>query len=38
MAFHEDIDYSEPVEFMKGFDVLEHEIKYFLVNKSLEEI
>jgi len=38
MAFHEDIDYSEPVEYLPGFEVSEKEIKEFLINKSLENI
>jgi len=36
IAFHEDIDYSEPVEYLKGFDVNETDIKCFLIEKSLE--
>jgi hypothetical protein len=38
MAFHEDIDYSEPVEYLLGFESPEKEIKEFLINKSLENI
>jgi len=38
MAFHEDIDYSEPVEYLPGFEYPEKEIKEFLINKSLENI
>jgi len=38
MAFHEDIDYSEPVEYLPGFEVHEKEIQEFLINKSLENI
>jgi hypothetical protein len=38
MAFHEDIDYSEPVEYLPGFEVPEEEIKTLLINKSLENI
>jgi hypothetical protein len=38
LAFHKDIDYSEPVEFMPGFAVDEQEIKDFLIDKSLQEI
>jgi len=38
MAFHEDIDYSEPVEYLPGFETNEKEIKEFLINKSLENI
>jgi hypothetical protein len=38
IAFHEDIDYSEPVEYLPGFEVRENELKTFLINKSLENI
>jgi hypothetical protein len=38
MAFHEDIDYSEPVEYLPGLEVSEEEIKTLLINKSLENI
>jgi len=38
MAFHEDIDYSEPVEYLPGFEIPEIELKEFLINKSLENI
>jgi len=38
LAFHKDIDYSEPVEYMPGFEVSEQEIKDFLIDKSLQEI
>jgi hypothetical protein len=38
MSFHEDIDYSEPVEYLPGFEVTEKEIKDFLINKSLENL
>jgi hypothetical protein len=38
MAFHKDIDYSEPVEYLPGFEVKENEIKTFLINKSLESL
>jgi len=38
LAFHDDIDYTEPVEYMNGFDVNEKEIKRFLIEKSLEAI
>jgi hypothetical protein len=38
MSFHEDIDYSEPVEYLPGFEVTESEIKEYLINKSLENI
>jgi hypothetical protein len=38
LAFHKDIDYSEPVEYMSGFEVGEQEVKDFLIDKSLQEI
>jgi len=38
MSFHEDIDYSEPVEYLPGFEVPENTIKDFLINKSLENL
>ena len=38
LAFHKDIDYLEPVEYMPGFEVDEQEIKDFLIDKALQEI
>jgi len=38
LAFHDDIDYTEPVEFINGFSVNETDIKCFLIEKSLDEI
>jgi hypothetical protein len=38
LAFHKDIDYSEPVEYMPGFEITKQEIKDFLIDKSLQEI
>ena len=38
LAFHKDIDYSEPVEYMPGFDVAEQDVKDFLIDKSLQDI
>ena len=38
LAFHDDIDYSEPVDYMNGSDIDEKEIKRFLIDKSLEVI
>jgi hypothetical protein len=38
MAFHEDIDYSEQVEYLSGYEVPDSIIKEFLINKSLENI
>jgi hypothetical protein len=36
LAYHKDIDYSEEVEFLPGFETGEDEIKTFLIDKSLE--
>ena len=36
LAFHKDIDFSEPIEFMAGFKTKEQEIKNFLIDKALE--
>ena len=38
LAFHKDIDYSEPIEYMPGFNVDEQEVKDYLTDKSLQEI
>jgi hypothetical protein len=38
LAFHKDIDYSEPVEYLPGFEVNDQGIKDFLIDKSLQEI
>ena len=38
LAFHEDIDYSEPIEYMPGFEASGREIKDFLIDKSLHGI
>jgi len=38
LAFHKDIDYSEPVEYMQGFEVDGQKVKEFLIDKSLQEI
>jgi len=38
LAFHEDIDYSESVEYMTGFNVDEQDVKKFLIDKSLQNI
>jgi len=38
LAFHKDIDFSEPVEYMTGFEVDEQVVKDFLIEKSLQEI
>jgi hypothetical protein len=36
LAYHKDINYSESVEYMPGFDVKEEVVKAFLVDKALE--
>ena len=38
LAFHKDINYSEPVEYLPGFEVDDQTIKEFLIDKSLQEI
>ena len=38
LSFHKDIDYSEAVEYLPGFEVGEQEIKDFLTDISLQEI
>jgi hypothetical protein len=38
LAFHKDIDYSELVEYMPGFNVVEQDVKDFLIDKSLQDI
>ena len=38
LAFHKDIDYSEPVEFLPGFEVGEQEMKDFLIEVALQEM
>jgi len=38
LAFHDDIDYSEPVEYLYDFNISEQDIKSFLIQKSLEDI
>ena len=38
LAFHEDIDYSEPIDYMPGFCVHEHKVKELLIDKSLQGI
>jgi len=36
LAFHEDINYREPVEYMPGFEVDKQVVKDFLIDKALE--
>jgi hypothetical protein len=36
LAFHKDINYSEPVDFMDGYEETEEVIKAFLIEKALE--
>ena len=38
LSFHKDINYSEAVEYLPGFEVSEQKIKDFLTDKSLQEI
>ena len=38
LAFHKDIDYSEPIEYLPGFETDEQAVKDFLIDKSLQEI
>jgi len=38
LAYHKDINYSEPIEYFSGFEISEQEIKDFLIDKSLQEI
>jgi hypothetical protein len=36
LAFHKDINYSEQIEYMPGFEVSEQAIREYLVDKSLQ--
>jgi hypothetical protein len=36
LSFHKDIDYSEAVRFLPGFEVKPDEIKQFLIDKAIE--
>ena len=38
LAYHDDIDYTESVEFLDGFNVEESELKSFLIDKSLSQV
>ena len=38
LAFHEDIDYSEPIDFMPGINVHENKVKEFLIDKAIQGI
>ena len=38
LAFHKDIDYSEPVEYISGFEVDDQLVKDFLIDKALQKI
>ena len=38
LAFHKDIDFSDQVEYLPGFEIIEQDIKDFLIDKSLQEI
>ena len=35
---HKDIDYSEQIEFMLGFEIVDQIVRDFLINKSLQGI
>jgi len=37
LAFHKDIDFSEPVEFLPGFEVEEKTVKEFLIDVALQD-
>jgi len=36
LAFHNDINYSEPAEYMPGYEAKEETIKAFLIEKALD--
>jgi len=36
LAFHDDIDYTEPVEYINSFYAEEQDIKHFLIEKALD--
>jgi hypothetical protein len=38
LAFHKDIDYSEQIEYMPGFEIKEKKIRDFLIDNSLQVI
>jgi hypothetical protein len=38
ITYHKDIDHSEPIEYMQGFEVNEQEVKDFLTEASLKDI
>jgi len=38
LAYHKDIDYTEKVEYMPGYEVNEEVIKAFLIDKALEQM
>jgi hypothetical protein len=38
LSFHSDINYSEEVEYLPGYETPQDEIKAFLIDKALEEI
>jgi hypothetical protein len=37
LSYHKDIDYSEVVEYLPGFEVDEKEVKEFLIDQALQE-
>jgi hypothetical protein len=38
LAFHKDIDYSETVEYLPGFEIGEKDVQNILIEKSLRDI
>jgi hypothetical protein len=38
LAFHKDIDFSEAIEFLPGFEITNQEVKNILIDKSLQEL
>jgi hypothetical protein len=38
LMYHKNIDYSEPVEYLPGFEIDEREVKNFLINQALQGI
>jgi hypothetical protein len=38
LSYHKDIDYSEKVDFMPGFEIAPETVKAFLIDKALEGV
>ena len=38
IAFHKDIDYAEKIEFISGFEVMDQDVKDFLIDTSMQGI